>query len=38
MWALRLDDELFAEVKRRKRGAAPWVRALMYEALKSGAK
>jgi hypothetical protein len=33
MWALRLEPELLRVVKRKGRKAAPWVRALMWEAV-----
>ena len=38
MWALRFDPPLFAAIKRKGRKAAPWVRKLMYEALKGTGK
>jgi hypothetical protein len=33
MWALRLDPQLFRIIKAKGRKAAPWVRALMWEAV-----
>jgi hypothetical protein len=34
MWALRLDPPLFSAIKRKGRKAAPWVRELIYDAIK----